>query len=331
MKRRGASTRNLRLGGLFLIGALTGVLVACTPAGGDGTPTVATRSGGQSCDEAPPEARIGDAPILYTNTVYRQATLVLYEDGVLVTFFPRAFRPLPDATADGGTQDSTTQITAAQITAAQLAATQPTTAQLASTTQRHPAGPYPRALVSVDPEWPVVSAVSPCVLADFAELAAELRGIAERTDGDLGDLMVTDQSTTSVTYGVDDPFSVWAYGLGGEREYPHGLSREEVRGREVMLDMQRLLQENASDAALLPLEQIEGVELSVYSSEAPELDETWPLGPLEAILTQRDGTCGVVAGENAQTLLEAFGTDDFDEPYGVSVRVLTAEMEACPA
>lgn len=298
------------LSGLLLIGALA----ACTPAGGGATPS----GGGSSsdCSDEPAAAEIGDAPILYSSTVNGQTSVVLYEDGVIVTFFPEAFVPGSDSAASDA---NTAGFTTAYVT----------TAQVASQDRPRFGGGFPRAPMLVEPDWPVISAVSECVLEEFADLAADLSEVASRTDGDLGTVNVTDQSSARVSYGVEDPFTVGIYGLGVEREYPQGLSREELRGREVVLAMASLLRDRAGSVALLPIEQVTGVEVSTYSGEFIEVDETWPLGPLADILDQREGTCGLVTGDDAGLLLAALDADDVDVPSQVTLRVLVPGMDAC--
>ncbi len=300
------------LSGLLLIGALA----ACTPAGGGATPS----GGGSSsdCSDEPAAAEIGDAPILYSSTVNGQTSVVLYEDGVIVTFFPEAFVPGSDSAASDA---NTAGFTTAYVT----------TAQVASQDRPRFGGGFPRAPMLVEPDWPVISAVSECVLEEFADLAADLSEVASRTDGDLGTVNVTDQSSARVSYGVEDPFTVGIYGLGVEREYPQGLSREELRGREVVLAMASLLRDRAGSAALLPIEQVTGVEVSTHSGEFIEVDETWPLGPLADILDQREGTCGLVTGDDAGLLLAALDADDVDVPSQVTLRVLVPGMDACQA
>lgn len=293
---------------------LTGALAACTPADGGGT---ASGGGGASdCSDEPAAAEIGDAPILYSSTVNGQTSVVLYEDGVIVTFFPEAFVPGSDSAASDAT---TAGFTTAYVT----------TAQVASQDRPRFGGGFPRAPMLVEPDWPVISAVSECVLEEFADLAADLSEVASRTDGDLGTVNVTDQSSARVSYGVEDPFTVGIYGLGVEREYPQGLSREELRGREVVLAMASLLRDRAGSVALLPIEQVTGVEVSTYSGEFIEVDETWPLGPLADILDQREGTCGLVTGDDAGLLLAALDADDVDVPSQVTLRVLVPGMDAC--
>ena len=299
---------------------LTGALAACTPAGGGATPS----GGGSSsdCSDEPAAAEIGDAPILYSSTVNGQTSVVLYEDGVIVTFFPEAFVP--------GSDSAASEATTAGFTTANVTNTaQVTTAQVAPQDRPRLGGDYPRAPMLAKPDWPVISAVSECVLEEFADLAADLSEVASRTDGDLGTVNVTDQSSTRVSYGVEDPFSVGIYGLGIEREYPQGLSREELRGREVVLEMAALLRDRAGSVALLPIEQVTGVEVSTYSGEFIEVDETWPLGPLADILDQREGTCGLVTGDDAGLLLAALDADDVDVPSQVTLRVLVPGMDAC--
>ena len=293
---------------------LTGALAACTPAGGGATPS----GGGSSsdCSDEPAAAEIGDAPILYSSTVNGQTSVVLYEDGVIVTFFPEAFVPGSDSAASDA---NTAGFTTAYVT----------TAQVASQDRPRFGGGFPRAPMLVEPDWPVISAVSECVLEEFADLAADLSEVASRTDGDLGTVNVTDQSSARVSYGVEDPFTVGIYGLGVEREYPQGLSREELRGREVVLAMASLLRDRAGSVALLPIEQVTGVEVSTYSGEFIEVDETWPLGPLADILDQREGTCGLVTGDDAGLLLAALDADDVDVPSQVTLRVLVPGMDAC--
>ena len=293
---------------------LAGVLAACTPADGGGT---ASGGGGASdCSDEPAAAEIGDAPILYSSTVNGQTSVVLYEDGVIVTFFPEAFVPGSDSAASDA---NTAGFTTAYVT----------TAQVASQDRPRFGGGFPRAPMLVEPDWPVISAVSECVLEEFADLAADLSEVASRTDGDLGTVNVTDQSSARVSYGVEDPFTVGIYGLGVEREYPQGLSREELRGREVVLAMASLLRDRAGSVALLPIEQVTGVEVSTYSGEFIEVDETWPLGPLADILDQREGTCGLVTGDDAGLLLAALDADDVDVPSQVTLRVLVPGMDAC--
>ena len=172
---------------------LTGALAACTPADGGGT---ASGGGGASdCSDEPAAAEIGDAPLLYSSTVNGQTSVVLYEDGVIVTFFPEAFVPGSDSAASDA---NTAGFTTAYVT----------TAQVASQDRPRFGGGFPRAPMLVEPDWPVISAVSECVLEEFADLAADLSEVASRTDGDLGTVNVTDQSSTRVSYGVEDPFSV---------------------------------------------------------------------------------------------------------------------------
>ena len=293
---------------------LTGALAACTPADGGGT---ASGGGGASdCSDEPAAAEIGDAPILYSSTVNGQTSVVLYEDGVIVTFFPEAFVPGSDSAASDA---NTAGFTTAYVT----------TAQVVSQDRPRFGGGFPRAPMLVEPDWPVISAVSECVLEEFADLAADLSEVASRTDGDLGTVNVTDQSSARVSYGVEDPFTVGIYGLGVEREYPQGLSREELRGREVVLEMAALLRDRAGSVALLPIEQVTGVEVSTYSGEFIEVDETWPLGPLADILDQREGTCGLVTGDDAGLLLAALDADDVAVPSQVTLRVLVPGMDAC--
>ena len=293
---------------------LTGALAACTPTDGGATPS----GGGSSsdCSDERAAAEIGDAPILYSSTVNGQTSVVLYEDGVIVTFFPEAFVPGSDSAASDA---NTAGFTTAYVT----------TAQVASQDRPRFGGGFPRAPMLVEPDWPVISAVSECVLEEFADLAADLSEVASRTDGDLGTVNVTDQSSARVSYGVEDPFTVGIYGLGVEREYPQGLSREELRGREVVLEMAALLRDRAGSVALLPIEQVTGVEVSTYSGEFIEVDETWPLGPLADILDQREGTCGLVTGDDAGLLLAALDADDVDVPSQVTLRVLVPGMDAC--
>lgn len=295
---------------------LAGVLAACTPADGGGT---ASGGGGASdCSDEPAAAEIGDAPILYSSTVNGQTSVVLYEDGVIVTFFPEAFVPGSDSAASDA---NTAGFTTAYVT----------TAQVASQDRPRLGGGFPRAPMLVEPDWPVISAVSECVMEEFADLAADLSEVASRTDGDLGTVNVTDQSSARVSYGVEDPFTVGIYGLGVEREYPQGLSREELRGREVVLAMASLLRDRAGSVALLPIEEVTGVEVSTYSGEFIEVDETWPLGPLADILDQREGTCGLVTGDDAGLLLAALDADDVDVPSQVRLRVLVPGLDACQA
>ena len=157
-----------------------------------------------------------------------------------------------------------------------------------------------------------------CQLDAIAALAAE-----EFTeDAELGQPMVTDASTTSVTYyGGDEPVRVRAYALGHEGA-GDGLSRADEQGREVLKGLLAALEEAPVTGGVLPIETVQ------VAGEVGEPEpEGWPGPPLTELLG--DDGCGELTGQQAQDV-HAYLSERTHEDVGwLRVDVLAPGMTAC--
>ncbi|GMA33359.1 hypothetical protein [Litorihabitans aurantiacus] len=105
------------------------------------------------------------------------------------------------------------------------------------------------------PESPLllVGRLPDCALDDLARLAADLRDVVERTNGDLGSPMVTDMVSTRLDYRGDAAVNVSAYALG----FDDDLRREQREGRAFMRAMQDVVVANLPDVVEVEPEAFE--------------------------------------------------------------------------
>src|SRR5699024_4909070 len=124
-----------------------------------------------------------------------------------------------------------------------------------------------------------------CQLDGIDTVAAE-----QLVEGDLGQPMVTDASTTSVTYyGGEEPVHSSAYAL--EAGASDRLSRSDQQGREGLKGRMAALDEATITGEVLPVETVR----VLGEVDEPE-PEGWPGPPLADLLA--DG-CGEPTGEQA--------------------------------
>lgn len=156
-----------------------------------------------------------------------------------------------------------------------------------------------------------------CEVQAIAELAAaELS-----SDADLGKPMVTDASTTSVTYyGGDEPARTSAYALGHE-DPGSELSRSDEHGREVLQGLVAALDEATLIDDVLPVQAVQ-VTGSLDQAEPTG----WPGPPLQELLAGDE--CGRLTGQQARDVLEFLRTTD-QHLYPLRARVVPPGMQAC--
>lgn len=157
-----------------------------------------------------------------------------------------------------------------------------------------------------------------CQVAGIDALAAE-----ELDDGaDLGQPMVTDASTTSVTYyGGDGVVRTSAYALGHEGT-GDGLSRDQRHGRAVLEGLIDALDEATATGDVLPIETLQVV------GEAGEPEpEGWPGPPLDELLG--DDECGELTGEEALEVYEFLSERTHDDVGWLRATVVAPGLPAC--
>lgn len=157
-----------------------------------------------------------------------------------------------------------------------------------------------------------------CQVAAIDAVAAE-----ELTDGeDLGQPMITDVSSTSVTYyGGDEPVSTSAYALGHEGS-GDGLTRAQQQGREVLKGLLAALDEATVTGEVLPIETLR------VSGEVGEPEpQGWP-GPPLADLLDADG-CGELTGQQAQDVYEYLSERTHEDVGWLRGSVVAPGMSAC--
>lgn len=156
-----------------------------------------------------------------------------------------------------------------------------------------------------------------CQLEAVDTLAAE-----ELVEGDLGDLMVTDASSTTVTYyGGEEPVSSSAYALGDEGA-GDGLSRSDKHGREVIKALLAALDEAPIAGDVLPVETVQ-VSGDLEDGEP----DGWPGPPLAELLG--DEGCGELTGEQAREVYEYLSERTYHDVGWLRVSVVAPGRTAC--
>ena len=156
-----------------------------------------------------------------------------------------------------------------------------------------------------------------CQLEAVDTLAAE-----ELVEGDLGDLMVTDVTSTTVTYyGGEEPVSSSAYALGHEGA-GDGLSRSDKHGREVIKALLAALDEAPATGDVLPVETVQ-VSGDLEDGEP----DGWPGPPLAELLG--DDGCGELTGEDARKVYEYLSERTYDDVGWLRVSVVAPGRTAC--
>lgn len=156
-----------------------------------------------------------------------------------------------------------------------------------------------------------------CQLDAVDALAAE-----ELTEGDLGQPMVTDASTTSVTYyGGDEPVRSSAYALGHEG-FGDELSRAHQQGREVLKGLIAALDEATVTGEVLPIDT-----LQVTGEVGEPEPEGWPGPPLAELLG--DEGCGELTGQQAQDVHEYLSERTYQDVGWLRADVLAPGRSAC--
>ncbi|WP_147915521.1 hypothetical protein [Ruania zhangjianzhongii] len=154
-----------------------------------------------------------------------------------------------------------------------------------------------------------------CQLEAVDALAAE-----ELVEGDLGDPIVTDASTTTITYyGGEEPVSSSAYALGSESS---DLSRADQQGREVLKALIAALDEATVTGDVLPVETVR------VNGEVGEPEpEGWPGPPLAELLG--DDGCGELTGQQALDVYEYLGERTHADVGWLRVTVVAPGQSAC--
>jgi len=160
--------------------------------------------------------------------------------------------------------------------------------------------------------------VGSCQVAGIEAVAAE-----QLVDGaDLGQPMVTDASTTSVTYyGGDAVVRTSAYALGHEGS-GDGLSRVQRQGRAVLEGLIAALEEATATGEVLPIETLQ----VIGEDGAPE-PEGWPGPPLDGLLG--DDECGELTGQEALDVYEFLSERTHDDVGWLRATVVAPGMSAC--
>ena len=156
-----------------------------------------------------------------------------------------------------------------------------------------------------------------CQLDAVRELAADELA----ADLDLGDVPITDQARTVVTYyGGEQPSTATAYALGSEDG--SDLSTDEAAGREVLKGIIAALQKAPADGELLGVETVQ-----LIAHGEVELPPDWP-GPPLADIIPADDFCGELTGEQARAVFDfvAGGGGDLD---ALRLEVLPPGLPAC--
>lgn len=155
-----------------------------------------------------------------------------------------------------------------------------------------------------------------CQLEAVDTLAAE-----ELVEGDLGQPMVTDAGTTTVTYyGGEEPVSSSAYALG--HEGGDGVSRSEKQGREVLKALLAALDEATVTGDVLPVETVQ-----VHGDLEDGEPDGWPGPPLAELLG--DDGCGELTGEEAREVYEYLSERTYDDVGWLRVSVVAPGRTAC--
>lgn len=156
-----------------------------------------------------------------------------------------------------------------------------------------------------------------CQLEAVDSLAAE-----ELVEGELGSPMVTDVTSTTVTYyGGEEPVRSSAYALGHESS-GDGLSRSDKHGREVIKALLAALDEAPLTGDVLPVETVQ------VSGEVEEGEpDGWP-GPPLAELLDAEG-CGELTGEDAREVYDYLSERTYDDVGWLRVSVVPPGRTAC--
>lgn len=156
-----------------------------------------------------------------------------------------------------------------------------------------------------------------CQLEAVDTLAAE-----ELVEGNLGDLMVTDVTSTTITYyGGDEPVSSSAYALGHEGA-GDGLSRSDKRGREVIKALLAVLEEAPVTGDALPVETIQ-----VTGDPEDGDPDGWPGPPLAELLD--DDGCGELTGEDARQVYAYLSERTYEDVSWLRATVVAPGRTAC--
>lgn len=156
-----------------------------------------------------------------------------------------------------------------------------------------------------------------CQLDAVDALAAE-----ELVEGDLGQPMVTDASTASVTYyGGDEPVRSSAYALGNESSGDR-LSRTDKQGREVLKGLISALGEATVTGEVLPVETVQ-----VTGDLEDGQPEGWPGPPLAEVLG--DEGCGELTGQVARDAHEYLREHTYEDVGWLRATVVAPGQSAC--
>lgn len=155
-----------------------------------------------------------------------------------------------------------------------------------------------------------------CQLDGIADLADEELA----ADADLGDVPITDQATTVVTYyGGVQPAVTSAYGLG--QEEGADLSRAEQHGRAVLTGLLDALDEATPVGDVLPVETVQ-----VTGDAGGQEPVGWPGPPLAELFVE--DSCGELTGEQARSVLDYLTSTD-EEVGRLRAEVVPPGLPAC--
>lgn len=156
-----------------------------------------------------------------------------------------------------------------------------------------------------------------CQLEAVTELAAEELA----ADQDLGDVPITDQADTVVTYyGDDGPTTASAYGLG--HEDGGDLSRSDEAGREVLKGIIAALDEAPEDGEPLGVETVQ-----LITNGRVDLPADWPGPPLTEIIDD-DENCGALTGPEATEVFE-YVAESGDDIEALRLEVMPPGLPTC--